>query len=195
MTIRDLSRKECNNCAEEIPANAKVCSHCGFHQTGLFSILHINSINAISLAFSLLLLIATLIQCVIAANQLTEARKERISANEASQQAMLAMIKTDSLKNETVQIFKQLSLINTLVKNTSDTIKLTADQLKLISKYNIENSYILASESFLAMGADKAAGDRLEKNWAELTKVLMQQPKEQNKFWDSLQAVFSFRRR
>jgi hypothetical protein len=74
-----------------------------------------------------------------------------------------------------------------------EEIEQISDYFKSLVKLVVENSYILGSSSFLAMGSDKDAKGRLEENLDVLTKLVEADEDEQDRWWDELHALFRSR--
>lgn len=169
------NKKICNQCSEEIPLTAKLCSHCGKYQNRFR-----NWLSAVPIAISIILLILSL-------GQYLEAKKERVKAGDALTKADNALIKANEVKTQNEAIYDTIKIINESIKNTSI-------QLKKLGKYSLENSYILASESFLAMGGEKEAKTRLETNMDSMGHLLILSPLEEKTFWNSMGDLFKNRR-
>jgi hypothetical protein len=69
------------------------------------------------------------------------------------------------------------------------------DSLRRVTKSIVEDSYILASESFLAMGGDSAAKQRIEKNLKELSKFAEPINENEEEWWKELHNLYDDRRR
>ena len=65
------------------------------------------------------------------------------------------------------------------------------DDVRKMTKLSAENSYILASESALAMGGDKHVAQKLEANLDELIKLVG----EDETWWKETEKLFDFRRK
>lgn len=64
------------------------------------------------------------------------------------------------------------------------------EDINEITKLSTENSYILASESMLAMGGDKHVAERLEENLDKLIKLTG----EDESWWKKVEELFDFRK-
>jgi hypothetical protein len=162
--------KHCKICAEQIPVHAKICSHCGYPQNRIIRLFEI--INKFGV-------VATLISIglfYLSIQQYKDSKQERTSAQQALDNANQAAKIANETKIENIRL--------------SDSIIETALQLNLLTKYNLENSYILASESLLAMGGDQLARKRLEANMDSISKLINKRPEDEKEFWNSLKKIF-----
>jgi hypothetical protein len=74
-----------------------------------------------------------------------------------------------------------------------DEVEKTREELRQVTKGIVEESYILASCSMLAMGAEPAARSRLEKNLTELSKFAEPIKENEARWWEELRQVFANR--
>jgi len=70
--------------------------------------------------------------------------------------------------------------------------KISAD-LQNIAKLVVENSYILASTSGLAMGGEVPARERLEGNLSQMSSFAVPDEDEQARWWEEVTSVFASR--
>ncbi len=91
---------------------------------------------------------------------------------------------------------KEISLGKlTIKRNVERSEKILAELQSIkrdvteISKLDMENTYILASESMLAAGADKPVADRLERNLGRLEKL-----NKYDEFDSEMSKLFEFRK-
>jgi hypothetical protein len=70
----------------------------------------------------------------------------------------------------------------------------TAERLRSVVRLIVENSYILGSSSFLAMGADRLAGDRLNKNIDLLSEFAEPDKTAEDAWWQELKDLFPDRK-
>lgn len=75
-------------------------------------------------------------------------------------------------------------------KEIRDEVEMIREQLRKVTKGIVEDSFILASCSHLAMGAEPAARSRLEKNLAELSKFTEPIEEKEAQWWQELRGVF-----
>jgi hypothetical protein len=76
-----------------------------------------------------------------------------------------------------------------------DEVEKIREELRQVTKGIVEESYILASCSMLAIqGAESAARSRLEKNLAELSKFAEPIKEKEDRWWKELRKVFANRR-
>lgn len=74
-----------------------------------------------------------------------------------------------------------------MILHEIETIK---EDMNQMTKLSAENSYILASESMLAMGGDKHVAERLEKNIDKLIKLVG----DDDTWWKDTEKLFDFRK-
>jgi hypothetical protein len=67
------------------------------------------------------------------------------------------------------------------------------DELREITRANVENAWILASASMLAAGGDKKARERLEKNLSTLSEFVEADKTNEDKWWSELRELFAHR--
>ena len=67
-----------------------------------------------------------------------------------------------------------------------EEIEKISNDLKSVIKLSVENAYILGSSSFLAMGGDRKAKERLENNLDLLTKFVESDENKQDLWWKEL---------
>ena len=79
-------------------------------------------------------------------------------------------------------------------KQFRDEAQQIREDLRRVTKGIVEDSYILASESFLAMGGDSAAKKRIEKNLEELSKFAEPIKDNEDKWWKELEDLYAHRR-
>lgn len=66
--------------------------------------------------------------------------------------------------------------------------------MKEATKITVENAYILASSSFLAMGGDGKAKEKLEENLSKLSKFVEPSKEMEDSWWEKLTELFSHRK-
>ncbi len=76
------------------------------------------------------------------------------------------------------------------IRNEIEDIR---EQLRGITKTIVEDAYILAANSFLAMGGEGAARARIEKNLETLSKFAEPIKEKEEKWWTELQGLFANR--
>lgn len=74
-----------------------------------------------------------------------------------------------------------------------DEVAGVREELRRITKGIVEDAYILASCSSLAMGAEQAARARLEKNLDELSKFAEPIKEKEEQWWAELRELFASR--
>ncbi len=79
-------------------------------------------------------------------------------------------------------------------KQFRDETQQIREDLRRVTKGIVEDSYILASESFLAMGGESAAKKRIEKNLEELSTFAEPIKANEEKWWSELQELYAHRR-
>ena len=79
-------------------------------------------------------------------------------------------------------------------KEASQDSQRIRDELRGITKANVENAWILASTGMLAAGGEKAARERLEKNLDELSKFVESDKEKEDIWWEELRELFANRR-
>jgi hypothetical protein len=67
------------------------------------------------------------------------------------------------------------------------------EELRGVTKLIVEDAYILASSSFLAMGGDQAARTRIEKNLDTLSKFAEPIKEKEENWWAELTKLFANR--
>lgn len=75
----------------------------------------------------------------------------------------------------------------TAAKEIRDEIEKIANNLRNIVRLSAENSYIIASSSFLAMGGNNKAKEKLESNLSELSSFVYPNEKEDKLWWEEFQ--------
>ena len=75
-----------------------------------------------------------------------------------------------------------------------DEIEGVRQELRGIVRVIVEDTYILASCSFLAAGAEQAARTRLEQNWDTLSEFAEPIKARNEKWWDELEELFAHRK-
>ena len=75
-----------------------------------------------------------------------------------------------------------------------EEIQAIKDELLEITKLSVENAYILASSSFLAMGGDKEAGDRINENITKLSQIVEPLKEKEDAWWKDLRGLFPGRK-
>lgn len=167
------TKKLCSSCKQDISVNASICSHCGNHQNRIiYWLLFIGNFGFVSTFISIGLLVISLYQW-------SEAKEERISAAQA-----LATANEVKIKNE--QIFDSIKRINVQTEQTSA-------RMNLLAKFSLENSFILASESFLTMYNGGEAKGRLERNLDSISHLINTQPEQEKAFWKPLNDIYKYR--
>ena len=74
-----------------------------------------------------------------------------------------------------------------------DEVTCVREELRQLTKGIVEEAYILASCSSLAMGADQKARDRLENNLDKLSKFAEPIKEREEKWWAELHELFQNR--
>lgn len=80
-------------------------------------------------------------------------------------------------------------------KEIRNEVEKIMDKLRDVTKISVENAYILASSSFLAMGGDGEARKKIEENLIKLSKFVEPNKKKEDSWWKKLTALFSHRKR
>jgi len=75
----------------------------------------------------------------------------------------------------------------TAAKEIRDEIEKIANDLRNVMRLAAENSYIIASSSFLAMGGNDKAKEKLESNLSELSSFVYPNEKEDKLWWEEFQ--------
>lgn len=78
-------------------------------------------------------------------------------------------------------------------RDARDEVEAVREQLRIVTRAGVENSYILASTGMLAMGGDQKAARRLEANLEVLCKFVEPDPVNENKWWKDVESVFADR--
>jgi flagellar motor component MotA len=81
----------------------------------------------------------------------------------------------------------------TIAEDIRKQVEATASELKDITKLIIEDTYIVASSSMLAMG-DSPASQRLEKNIDTLIQFVEVDKKKEKEWWDELGNLYPERK-
>lgn len=68
------------------------------------------------------------------------------------------------------------------------------DELKEVTRANVENAWILASTSMLAAGGDTRARERLEKNLDVLSKFVEENKEKEDEWWEEMSDLFPERK-
>lgn len=76
-------------------------------------------------------------------------------------------------------------------KEFRDEAQQIREDMRRVTKTIVEDAFILASSSFLAMGAESLAKARLEKNLDELSKFAEPIKEHEDKWWAELQELFA----
>ncbi len=155
--------KRCVHCNEVIHSNAKVCRHCKKDQ-------HRFTLNANLIAniISLLLLVVSIFQFKESRQERIEASQALTSAEDALSQAKKAFGKVDSLRRE---LYSTVKVIN---ENTL---------------LDIQNSWIIASNSMLAINTGSEATKQIEKNSNQLIKKIIPDSIQRKKWWNKTQQL------
>ena len=74
-----------------------------------------------------------------------------------------------------------------------DEVAQVREELRDVTKLIVEDAYIVASSSFLAMGAEGAARERLESNLEQLSKFAEPLKEQEDEWWEELQRLFASR--
>lgn len=75
-------------------------------------------------------------------------------------------------------------------KEIRNEVEYIRNELRRITKIIVEDSYVVASCTSLAMGAEQAARARLEKNLEDLSKFAEPIKDKEDKWWAELQELF-----
>jgi len=116
-TLQKLDKQLCRYCASPMPAEASVCLHCGRNKRWYLNHLHIDHIG----------LLIALIMMIIAFQQLGEARKEHIAANQALERARgaeeTALTVSKNLENVQLNVNQQQLTITHIETKAKQALK------------------------------------------------------------------------
>lgn len=79
-------------------------------------------------------------------------------------------------------------------RDARDEVEAVRDQLRVVTRAVVEDSYILASTGMLAAGGDQKAANRLEANLDVLSKFVEPNATSEKEWWKDLESVFAHRR-
>jgi len=75
-------------------------------------------------------------------------------------------------------------------KEIKESVEKTAKNLRAVVKLVVEDTFIIASSSILAMGADQKARKRLEDNLDKLSRFVERDSMKEDKWWSELHDLF-----
>ncbi|MBW0149541.1 hypothetical protein [Marinobacter arenosus] len=67
------------------------------------------------------------------------------------------------------------------------------EELRAITKLSVESTYINAACSFMAMGSDLQAKEKLEENLQKLSEFAESDPVKNDEFWRNTKGLFAYR--